>query len=74
MLLPNTDLQGALAISNKLKNAICAKPIGQPIGVEVSVTGGVALVNQDDTFDTLFKRADDALYQGKQNGRNQICS
>jgi diguanylate cyclase (GGDEF)-like protein len=74
VLLPNTDLQGALAISNKLKDAICAKPIGQPIGVEVSVTGGVALVNQDDTFETLFKRADDALYQGKQNGRNQICS
>ena len=74
ILLQNTDLQGALAIANKLKDAISADPIGQPVGVAVSVTGGVALVNHDDTFETLFKRADDALYQGKQNGRNQIFS
>jgi diguanylate cyclase (GGDEF)-like protein len=74
ILLPNTDLQGALAIANKLKDAISADPIGQPVGVNVSVTGGVALINHNDTFETLFKRADDALYQGKQNGRNQICS
>jgi diguanylate cyclase (GGDEF)-like protein len=74
ILLPNTDLQGALAIANKLKDAISADPIGQPDGVSVSVTGGVALINHNDTFETLFKRADDALYQGKQNGRNQICS
>ncbi|WP_339724513.1 diguanylate cyclase [uncultured Paraglaciecola sp.] len=74
ILLPNTDLEGAFAIANKLKDAISAYPIGQPIAVEVSVSGGVAMVKQDDTFETLFKRADDALYQGKQNGRNQICS
>jgi diguanylate cyclase (GGDEF)-like protein len=74
ILLPNTDLQGALAIANKLKDAISAEPIGHPVGVNVSVTGGVALINHNDTFETLFKRADDALYQGKQNGRNQICS
>jgi diguanylate cyclase (GGDEF)-like protein len=74
ILLPNTDLQGALAIANKLKDAISADPIGHPVGVNVSVTGGVALINHNDTFETLFKRADDALYQGKQNGRNQICS
>jgi diguanylate cyclase (GGDEF)-like protein len=74
ILLPNTDLQGALAIANKLKDAISADPIGHPVGVNVSVTGGVALINHNDTFETLFKRADDALYQGKQNGRNQIGS
>lgn len=74
ILLPDTTLEGALAIGHKLKDAINAKPIGQPIGVKVSVTGGVAQVNQQDSFETLFKRADDALYQGKQQGRNQICS
>ena len=74
ILLPNTALEGAYSIANKLKEAISAHPIGQPIGVDVSVTGGVAMVNQGDSFETLFKRADDALYRGKQNGRNQICS
>ncbi|MBU3003996.1 sensor domain-containing diguanylate cyclase [Paraglaciecola arctica] len=74
VLLPNTDLKGAFEIANKLKDAICAYPIGQPVGVKVSVSGGIAEVQKDDTFETLFKRADDALYQGKQNGRNQIRS
>lgn len=73
VLLPNTLLEGALNIANQLKNSINAHPIGQPVGVDVSVTGGVAQVNQSDTFETLFKRADDALYQGKQEGRNRIC-
>lgn len=74
ILLPDTTLDGALAIGQKLKEIINAKPIGQPIGVTVSVTGGVAQVNHSDTFATLFKRADDALYKGKQEGRNRICS
>ncbi|WP_340679390.1 diguanylate cyclase [Paraglaciecola sp.] len=72
ILLPDTNLEGALAIANKLKDAISAKPIGQPIGVSVSVTGGVAQAIDNDTFETLFKRADDALYKGKQGGRNRI--
>lgn len=74
ILLPSTDLEGALAIADKLRNAINAYPIGQPVSVDISVTGGVAQVNHTDTFETLFKRADDALYKGKQNGRNRICS
>ncbi|MEP1447376.1 MAG: diguanylate cyclase [Paraglaciecola sp.] len=74
VLLPNTDLQGAFAIANKLKDAIFAHPIGQPVGVKVSISGGIAEVQKNDTFETLFKRADDALYQAKQNGRNQIRS
>jgi diguanylate cyclase (GGDEF)-like protein len=74
ILLPDTQLEGALAIAHKLKEAINAKPIGQPIGVTVSITGGVAQVKANDTFETLFKRADDALYKGKQEGRNRISS
>lgn len=73
ILLPNTGLDGAFEIANKLRNVISANPIGQPVGVNVTVTGGVAMVTQDDSFESLFKRADDALYQGKQNGRDRIC-
>lgn len=74
ILLPDTNLAGALAIAQDIKDAIAAKPIGQPIGIDVSVTGGVAQVLGKDTFESLFKRADDALYKGKQEGRNQICA
>lgn len=74
ILLPDTDLEGALAIAHKLKVTINAKPIGQPVGVSVSITAGVAQINPNDTFESLFKRADDALYKGKQEGRNRVCS
>jgi diguanylate cyclase (GGDEF)-like protein len=74
ILLPDTVLEGAFVIANQLKETINNNPIGHPVSIIISVTGGVAQANPNDTFETLFKRADDALYQGKQGGRNRICS
>jgi diguanylate cyclase (GGDEF)-like protein len=74
ILLPDTVLEGAFVIANQLKETINNNPIGHPVSIIISVTGGVAQANHNDTFETLFKRADDALYQGKQGGRNRICS
>jgi PleD family two-component response regulator len=33
---------------------------------------GVSLARDDDTVETLVKRADDALYTAKHGGRNQV--
>jgi len=74
ILLPDTDLQGAQAIANKLRQTIQEHTIGQPNGFQVTVTGGIAEIQAEDTFETLFKRADTALYKGKNAGRNHICS
>lgn len=74
ILLPNTNLQGAESKANQLRIAINSRPLGQPVSIKVSVTGGVVEVEPKDTFETLFKRVDDALYRGKQQGRNCICS
>jgi PleD family two-component response regulator len=42
--------------------------------VEITVTGGVSEFKRDETFEVLFKRADNALYKGKKAGRNCIRS
>ena len=44
-------------------------------GVSVSMSFGVSASEQGETFDyeSLFAKADAALYQAKQNGRDQIC-
>ncbi|MDX5371344.1 MAG: GGDEF domain-containing protein [Pseudomonadaceae bacterium] len=38
----------------------------------ITASFGIALAEPGDTFDSLVTRADDALYQAKRNGRNQI--
>lgn len=40
--------------------------------VSVTMTFGVAEYGKDDTIEKLVKRADDRLYIGKSNGRNQV--
>ncbi|MGQ8365304.1 GGDEF domain-containing protein [Glaciecola sp. 1036] len=40
--------------------------------LKVTVTIGVAQMSNDEDFKTSFKRADQALYAGKRDGRNQI--
>jgi diguanylate cyclase (GGDEF)-like protein len=38
----------------------------------VTISVGVASARHDDTPETLFRRADKALYQAKKDGRNQV--
>jgi len=39
--------------------------------LKVTVSIGITFVGQDDTADSIQKRADNALYMSKNNGRNQ---
>lgn len=45
----------------------------KPLGIAISISIGVAqLSDKSDDFDSLLKRADDALYIAKDNGRNCV--
>lgn len=48
----------------------------QPEGISTSVSIGVTSLNsaREEFFDEVFARADKALYQAKQNGRNQVVT
>lgn len=48
----------------------------QPEGISTSVSIGVTCLSatQDEYFDEVFARADKALYQAKQQGRNQVVT
>ncbi|MFT2089428.1 diguanylate cyclase [Paraglaciecola sp. 2405UD69-4] len=75
VLLPKTDLAGALQIAEKLRLAIEHMKVNEGgTDVPVTITGGVAELRKEDTFESLFKRADNALYKGKHLGRNCIQS
>ncbi len=39
---------------------------------QVTITCGVTILNNKNQYDKAYKQADDALYQGKENGRNTV--
>lgn len=43
------------------------------IGLPISVSVGVATNKQDDNFEVLINLADTAMYQAKNQGKNQVC-
>jgi diguanylate cyclase (GGDEF)-like protein len=74
VLLPETPPKGAADVAERIRNAIGARPIafdGQRIIATVSI--GIACYPEDGrTLDALASRADRALYQAKQEGRNRV--
>jgi diguanylate cyclase (GGDEF)-like protein len=73
VLLPRTELAEALLVAERMRAAIA----GLQIKAEKAVLGitasmGVTTIRPDDTMVSLIKRADDALAEAKQAGRNRI--
>lgn len=76
MILPETDLQGALVLAERLRQAVSKDPVVVD-DVEIAVTAsfGVAqLTEETTTLQQLINRADQALYRAKESGRNCVCS
>lgn len=63
------DIDKAL---EKLVKEIEERCIEEGLPEAVTLSVGVTLSVPTDDFDSLYKRADDALYRSKANGRNQI--
>jgi diguanylate cyclase len=74
MLLPNTDTQSALVLANQLRQTI-EKTGFNASGASVAITISCGLTEfiLNDTDETAFERADQALYLAKEQGRNRCC-
>ncbi len=76
ILLPQTDLSGARVVANQVRDSISARPMvmkstGSKLGT-IKLSFGVARLHGGETPEGLVKRADEALYLAKRNGRNQV--
>jgi len=75
VLLPNTSVQAARQLAEKLRQRIASSPaqweqLTIPITTSLGLAGTTAQEKQD--FDTLYSDADKALYLAKQQGRNRV--
>ena len=75
LLLPETSAKGALAIAEKLRNAVekCAFHFREK-KVTITVSCGISEYLSGDAPEDAFERADQALYKSKHKGRNQFSS
>ncbi|MFM2042808.1 MAG: hypothetical protein RLY86_1384 [Pseudomonadota bacterium] len=74
VVLPETGLDDALAIAERLRQAIADSPVPHQ-GREIRVTAsfGCALrTGREEGVDALIHRADIALYRAKNGGRNRV--
>jgi diguanylate cyclase len=75
MLLPGTSLENGVAIANQMREAIAQTGFhfrGAPVSVTISC--GITELQEGDTSDEVFDRADRAMYQAKDGGRNRVVS
>lgn len=75
ILLPQDDARSALAVADRVRETIAGLRLhaadGQPLGITVSI--GIATFRVDgDTPETVFRVADDRLYQAKRSGRDRV--
>ncbi|MDX1456459.1 MAG: diguanylate cyclase [Marinobacter sp.] len=73
VVMPETDPENARTVLDKLRDHIAQLPFhfrGDPVSITFSA--GLAQLCEGDDADSVFDRADKALYRAKAAGRNQV--
>jgi len=74
ILLSDIDIQDLKSTAERLRISIEESTLYcTDKSIHVTVTLGGTISQKDEDFNTLLIRADKALYQGKESGRNQVC-
>jgi diguanylate cyclase len=66
IVMPQTDIAGAAVVGKRLRAEV-------EWGTPMTVSIGVVSANDADTPESLFQRADAAMYRAKNGGRNRVC-
>lgn len=70
IVCPDTDLNGALQLAEEVRSAVEAFSIPDVGSTTVSL--GVTIYAENDSNESIVARADKALYQSKEAGRNSV--
>ncbi|WIY51802.1 GGDEF domain-containing protein [Devosia sp. YIM 151766] len=73
VILPGLNRDAARQAAERVRLAFAALRIGIGDSGEIAtVSAGLATGGVDETFSSVLRRADDALYKAKSSGRNQV--
>jgi diguanylate cyclase (GGDEF)-like protein len=74
ILLPHTGATAALAVAEKLREAMANRQVPGPEPIRFSASFGVAALDRSaPDIETLLQHADEALYEAKSQGRNRCA-
>jgi len=74
-ILPSTEMEKARRVAEKMRHLLGKKVFEDKKGavkIKITVSIGISQCTPGDTVDNLIKRADDALYMAKNDGKNAI--
>jgi two-component system cell cycle response regulator len=73
VLLPETDLEGAVALADKIRASAASRPFGEGEHVfNLTLSAGASNLCADESGHDMIARADMALYHAKEQGRNRV--
>ncbi|MFN8383893.1 MAG: histidine kinase N-terminal 7TM domain-containing protein [Anaerolineales bacterium] len=73
ILLPETNLESAKRVAERLRQSIMNEPFPTDAGsLRITISIGVAEAKETDSLHSLIERADVALYKAKNAGRNRV--
>jgi len=71
LILTHSDVNVAMRVADKLRLLIADSSFSD-VPIKVTVSIGVTQLTVDDTIKSAFERADKALYEAKESGRNRV--
>jgi two-component system cell cycle response regulator len=78
VVMPETDMAVASTVAERLRRKIAAEPFSIEQGrrnIDVTISIGIAALESPlDTAAQILKRADQALYRAKRDGRNRVVA
>lgn len=75
VLLPETDLEGATALAEKIRTSAAARPFGDGERIfSLTLSAGASSLCDNESGNDMIARADMALYQAKEQGRNRVSA
>jgi two-component system cell cycle response regulator len=75
VVAPNMETETLVRFAERIRKAIAGMVIvSGNVRLKITASVGLALWDRKESAETLFRRADQQLYQAKKTGRNRVCA